>query len=179
MSQTVEKIKKLREITGISVIECKKALEKAGNDIDKAMEILKEQGIKFAEKKSERITGEGLVGSYVHSNGKIGVLAEVTCESDFVARTEDFKELVKNICLQIAATSPEYIRKEDVPESVREEKKKMYKDIEEYYREKVLLCQNFIKDDSLTVEEYVKGKIAKLGENIKITRFTRYQIGES
>lgn len=178
MSQTVETIKKLREITGLGVIECKKALEKAGNDINKALEILKEHGIKIAEKKKDKTTGEGLIGSYIHSNGKIGVLAEVTCESDFVAKTDDFKELVKNICLQIAATEPEYIKKEDIPENVLEEKKKTYKDIEEFYKEKVLLNQKFIKDDSITVEDYVKSKIAKLGENIRITRFVRYQIGE-
>ncbi|HOJ31538.1 MAG TPA: elongation factor Ts [bacterium] len=176
MSQMVETIKKLRELTGLGVIDCKKALEKSGNDFDKALEILKEQGVKIAEKKSERATGEGLIGSYIHSNGKIGVLVEVTCESDFVARTEDFKELVKNLCLQIAATSPEYIKKDDIPESVIEEKKKVYSDIEQFYREKVLFCQPFIKDDSITIEEYVKSKIAKLGENIRVNRFTRYEI---
>ncbi|MCM8764841.1 MAG: elongation factor Ts [Candidatus Omnitrophica bacterium] len=178
MSQIVETIKKLRELTGLGVIDCKKALQEAGNNIDRALEILKEKGIKIAEKKEGKMTGEGLVGSYIHSNGKIGVLVEATCESDFVARTDDFKELVKNICLQIAATAPAYIKKEDIPDDVIEEKKKTYRDIEEFYREKVLFCQNFIKDDSLTVEQYVKSKIAKLGENIKITRFTRYQIGE-
>ncbi|MCM8822950.1 MAG: elongation factor Ts [Candidatus Omnitrophica bacterium] len=178
MSQIVETIKKLRELTGLGVIDCKKALQEAENNIDRALEILKEKGIKIAEKKEGKTTGEGLVGSYIHSNGKIGVLVEVTCESDFVARTEDFKELVKNICLQIAAASPAYIRKEEIPDDVIEEKKKIYKDIEEFYREKVLFCQNFVKDDSLTIEQYVKSKIAKLGENIKITRFTRYQIGE-
>ncbi|MCM8805613.1 MAG: elongation factor Ts [Candidatus Omnitrophica bacterium] len=177
MSQTVETIKKLRELTGLGIIECKKALEKAGNDFEKALEILKEQGIKIAEKKKDKTTGEGLIGSYIHSNGKIGVLVEVTCESDFVARTDDFKELVKNICLQIAATSPEYISKNDVPESVIEEKKKFYKDIEQFYREKVLFEQTFIKDDSITIGDYVKSKIAKLGENIQVRRFTRYEIG--
>ncbi|MCM8764047.1 MAG: elongation factor Ts, partial [Candidatus Omnitrophica bacterium] len=171
-------IKKLRELTGLGIIDCKKALEEAENNVDRALAILKEKGIKIAEKKEGKTTGEGLVGSYIHSNGKIGVLVEVTCESDFVARTDDFKELVKNICLQIAATAPTYIRKEDIPEDVVEGKKKIYSNIEEFYMEKVLLCQNFIKDDSLTVEQYVKSKIAKLGENIKITRFTRYQIGE-
>jgi len=178
MSQTVEMIKKLRDLTGLGVIDCKKALEKAGNDFDKALSMLKEQGIKIAEKKTERVTKEGLVGSYIHSNGKIGVLVEITCESDFVARTDDFKELVKNICLQIAATAPEYVSKGQVPADVVEEKKKSYKDIEDFYKEKVLFCQSFIRDDSLTVEEYVKSKIAKLGENINITRFTRYQMGE-
>lgn len=178
MSQTVETIKKLRELTGLGVIECKKALENAGNNFDKALEILKEKGIKIAEKKTDKVTGEGLIGSYIHSNGKIGVLIEVTCESDFVARTDDFKELVKNLCLQIAATSPEYVKKEDVPENIVNEKKKEYKEIEDFYKEKVLFCQNFIKDDSLTIEEYVKSKIAKLGENIRVRRFTRYQLGE-
>jgi len=172
----VETIKKLRELTGLGVIDCKKALEKSNNNFDKALEILKEQGIKIADKKTEKATGEGLIGSYIHSNGKIGVLVEVTCESDFVARTDDFKELVKNLCLQIAATSPEYIKKDDIPENVIDEKKKIYKDIEQFYREKVLFCQTFIKDDSVIIEDYVKSKIAKLGENIKVNRFTRYEI---
>lgn len=178
MSKPVEVIKKLRDLTGLSVIECKKALEQAGYDFDRAVEILKDKGIKIAEKKVDKITGEGLIGSYIHSNGKIGVLIEVTCESDFVARTDDFKELVKNLCLQIAATSPEFIKKEDIPEKIVEEKKKEYKDIEDFYKEKVLLHQSFIKDDTLTIEEYIKGKIAKLGENIRVRRFIRYQLGE-
>ena len=178
MSQTVETIKKLRELTGLGVIECKKALEKAENNFDKALEILKEKGIQIAEKKTDKTTREGLIGSYIHSNGKIGVITEVTCESDFVARTDDFKELVKNICLQIAATSPEYIKREDVPSDVIEQKKKIYKDIETFYKEKVLFEQPFIKDDSLTIEQYIKSKIAQLGENINVNRFTRYQIGE-
>ncbi len=178
MSQTVETIKKLRELTGLGVIECKKALEKAENNFDKALEMLKEKGIQIAEKKTDKTTREGLIGSYIHSNGKIGVLVEVTCESDFVARTDDFKELVKNLCLQIAATSPEYIRKEDVPAEVLEEKKKLYRDIDVFYKEKVLFEQSYIRDDSLTIEQYVKSKIGKLGENIRVNRFTRYQIGE-
>ncbi|HPP67038.1 MAG TPA: translation elongation factor Ts [bacterium] len=178
MSQTLETIKKLRELTGLGVIDCKKALEQSGNNFDKALEMLKERGIQIAEKKADKITRQGLIGSYIHSNGKIGVLVEVTCESDFVARTDDFKELVKNLCLQIAATNPEYITKEDVSEQILAEGKKIYKDIDNFYKEKVLFEQSFIKDDSLTIEQYVKSKIAKLGENIKITRFTRYQIGE-
>lgn len=178
MSQTVETIKKLRELTGLGVIECKKALEKTENNLEKALEMLKEKGIQIAEKKTNKTTKEGLIGSYIHLNGKIGVLVEVTCESDFVARTEDFKELVKNLCLQIAATAPEYIKKEDVSAEILEEKKKTYKDISIFYKEKVLFEQPFIKDDSQTIEQYVKGKIAKLGENIRVNRFTRYQIGE-
>ncbi|MCM8759941.1 MAG: elongation factor Ts [Candidatus Omnitrophica bacterium] len=178
MSKPIDAIKKLRDYTGLSVIECKKALEQAGYDFDKAVEILKERGIKIAEKKADKTTGEGLIGSYIHSNGKIGVMVEVACESDFVARTDDFKELVKNICLQIAAASPEYIRIEDIPENLVEEKKKEYGNIEDFYKEKVLLCQNFIKDESMTIEQYIKSKIAKLGENIKVRRFTRYQLGE-
>lgn len=176
--QTVETIKKLRELTGLGIIECKKALEKTENNLEKALEMLKEKGIQIAEKKIDKATREGLIGSYIHSNGKIGVLVEVTCESDFVARTEDFKELVKNLCLQIAATAPEYIKKEDIPAETLEEKKKTYKDISIFYKEKVLFEQSFIKDESQNIEQYVKGKIAKLGENIKVNRFTRYEIGE-
>lgn len=169
---TLEQIKALREKTGLGVIECKKALDGAGGDFAKALELLKLKGIQIAEKKESRETKEGLVGSYVHTNGKIGVLIEVTCESDFVARTDDFKELVKNLTLQIAASSPEWITKEDVPAAVLKERG------EGVLKEKVLFCQSFIRDDSLTIEDYVKSRIAKVGENIKVTRFARFQLGE-
>ena len=115
MPVTLEQIKSLREKTGLGVIECKKALENAAGNFDKALELLKLKGIQIAEKKETRQTKEGLIGSYIHTNGKIGVLVEVTCESDFVARTDDFKELVKNLALQIAATSPKWVTKEEVP----------------------------------------------------------------
>ena len=183
MSSQIEQIKKLREKTGLGVIECKKALDESGNDIDKAFELLKEKGLKIAEKKETRETKEGLIGSYVHTNGKIGVLVEVACESDFVARTEDFKELVKNLSLHIAALSPLWITKESVPAEVIKERETFFgphavNKLEEFFKEKVLFNQPFVKDNTKTIEDYIKEKIAKLGENIKIVRFARFQIGE-
>ncbi len=183
MSNQIEQIKNLREKTGLGVIECKKALEESGNNIEKALELLKIKGIKIAEKKEARETKEGLIGSYIHTNGKVGVLVEVACESDFVARTEDFKELVKNLSLHITALAPLWITKESIPEDIIKEKEKIFKQqakdkLEEFFKEKVLLSQPFIKDNSMTIEDYIKGKIAKLGENIKVVRFARFQIGE-
>ncbi|MCL5674872.1 MAG: elongation factor Ts [Candidatus Omnitrophica bacterium] len=183
MSSQIEQIKALREKTGLGVIECKKALEESGDNVEKALELLKVKGIKIAEKKESRETKEGLVGSYVHTNGKIGVLVEVTCESDFVARTDDFKELIKNISLHITALSPVWITKESIPVDIIKEKEKNFgqdaeKKLEEFFKEKVLLNQPFVKDNAITVEDYIKEKIAKLGENIKVTKFARFQIGE-
>jgi elongation factor Ts len=195
MSQRVEQIKTLREKTGLGVIECQKALESAGGDIEKAVEFLRQKGLRLAEKKTDKATKEGLIGSYVHSNGKIGVLVEVACESDFVARTDDFQELVKNICLQVAATNPRWITREDIPAEVLDEEKRLvreqYRDkpenirdkivegkINDFCKETVLVEQVFIRDDSMTIGEYLKGKIAKLGENIRIMRMARFQIGE-
>ncbi|MCL5409058.1 MAG: elongation factor Ts [Candidatus Omnitrophica bacterium] len=183
MSSQIEQIKTLREKTGLGVIECKKALEESGNSIEKALEFLKQKGIQLAEKKESRETKEGLIGSYVHTNGKIGVLIEVACESDFVARTEDFKELVKNLSLHIAALSPTWITKESVPIEIIKEKEKNFGQqaetkLEEFFKEKVLFNQPFVRDNSISVEAYIKEKIAKLGENIKVSRFARFQIGE-
>jgi elongation factor Ts len=195
MKIETSKIKELREKTGLSVIECKKALEESNGDINKAIEILKKRGLEISEKKKEREAKEGLIGSYIHTNGKIGVLIEVNCETDFVAKNSEFKELVKDLCLQIAAGNPEWIDVESIPKEITEEKineiKEEFKDkpedvikkiidgkLNEFYKEKVLLKQTFIKDENITIEEYIKSKIAKLGENIKIKRFARFEIGE-
>jgi elongation factor Ts len=195
MKIETSKIKELREKTGLSVIECKKALEESSGDINKAIEILKKRGLEISEKKKEREAKEGLIGSYIHTNGKIGVLIEVNCETDFVAKNSEFKELVKDLCLQIAAGNPEWIDVESIPKEITEEKineiKEEFKDkpedvikkiidgkLNEFYKEKVLLKQTFIKDENITIEEYIKSKIAKLGENIKIKRFARFEIGE-
>ncbi len=162
MKVPISLVKELREKTGLGVMDCKKALEEAEGNMEKAIEILKRKGIKISEKKAERETSEGLIGAYVHLNGKIGVLVEVNCETDFVAKTDDFKELVKNLTLQIAATSPLWIDRDSVPEEVIEEKKREieeeFKDkpphvmekiikgkLEEFFKEKVLLEQPFIR----------------------------------
>jgi len=195
MKIDTSKIKELREKTGLSVIECKKAIEEANGDINKAIEILKKRGLEISEKKKEKEVKEGLIGSYVHTNGKIGVLIEVNCETDFVAKNSEFKELVKDLCLQITAGNPEWIDVESIPKEIIEEKtneiKEQFKDkpedvvkkiiegkLNDFYKERVLLKQPFIKDENITIEEYIKSKIAKLGENIKIRRFARFEIGE-
>jgi len=193
----VEKIKILRGETGLAIIDCKKALENAGGDLDKALTVLRAKSLEMAEKKLDKETGEGLIGSYVHTNGKIGVLVEVTCETDFVARTDDFKELVKNLTLQITASSPTWVSKDDVPEDVIEEHRKIIAESDEikakpeqvqerivtgkmdlFFRKNVLLEQSYVKDDSKTVSEYIKEKIAKLGENIKVIRFVRFEFNK-
>ena len=195
MKIDVKKIKELREKTSLSVMECKKALEETGGNLEKALQILKKKGLEMSEKKAERETREGLIGAYVHINGKVGAMVEVNCETDFVSRNEEFKELVKNICLQITATNPKYLDRESVPEEeknkIREVVKEEFKDkkeeiieriiegkLKDFYKENVLLDQIYIKDEDITVDDYIKSKIAKLGENIKIKRFVRFEIGE-
>ncbi|MGB9677674.1 MAG: translation elongation factor Ts [Candidatus Ratteibacteria bacterium] len=195
MKLDTSKIKELREKTGLSVMECKKALEEANGDFEKALEILRKRGLEISEKKAEKEVKEGLIGSYIHTNGKIGVLIEVNCESDFVARNSEFEELVKNLCLQIAAMKPKWIDVDLIPEEILKKKieeiKDQFKDkpssvlekivegkLQDFYKENVLLKQQFIKNEEITIEEYIKSKIAKLGENIKIKRFVRFEIGE-
>jgi len=188
-------VKELREKTGAGVLDCKKALEDADGDINKAIEILRKKGLDVARKKSQRATAEGLIASYIHFGGKIGVLVEVNCETDFVARTSEFKELVKNITMQIAASSPRYISREDVPEEVLEKEKDIYRSqfsnrppqvqekiikgkLEKFFSEVCLMDQPFIRNPEITVKEYIHSVIGKLGENIRVKRFTRYQLGE-
>ncbi|HOK56341.1 MAG TPA: translation elongation factor Ts [bacterium] len=195
MKLDTSKIKDLREKTGLSVMECKKALEEANGNFEKALEILKKRGLEISEKKAGKEAKEGLIGSYVHTNGKIGVLIEVNCESDFVAKNSEFEELVKNLCLQIAAMKPKWIDVDSIPEEILKKKieeiKEEYKDkppsvldkivdgkLQDFYRENVLLKQQFIKDEEITIEDYIKSKIAKLGENIKVKKFVRFEIGE-
>ena len=146
---SIDKVKKLRDQTGISIMDCKKALEEAGGDMEKAKQILKKLGKDFAKNRTERDTKEGLIDSYIHQGGKVGVMVEINCESDFVARSDDFKKLAHELCLQIAANTLE-----EVP----------------------LLEQPWIKDESKTIQELINDYIAKLGENITVKRFTRYQI---
>jgi len=167
-------IKELRDITCASITHCKKALEDAKGDIKEAAILLRKRGLEIAAKKQSRSAKEGRVDAYIHHGNKIGVLLEVNCESDFVARNEEFARFTKDLAMQIAATSPAYIKKEDVPEDILcHEKSK-----EDYYKNNCLLEQVFVKDPGLTIKDYLGSIVAKIGENIVIRRFTRYKIGE-
>ena len=167
MELSVATIKELRGRTGAGIMDCKRALEETGGDLDQAESVLVKQGIASAVKKASRSTEEGIVESYIHSGGRIGVLLEVNCETDFVARTDDFKELAHDIAMQVAAMSPSYVNSEDVPEG--EDAKSA---------ETVLMQQPFIKDPSKSVQDLVNEGIGKLGENIRVRRFTRFSLGE-
>ncbi len=196
MSITAEMVKQLREKTGAGMMDCKKALTEAGGDFDKAIEILRKKGMAQAEKKASRQTSEGVIGSYIHMD-KIGVLVEVNCETDFVARNEDFKAFVKDLAMHIAAASPKYLDRESVPQEVIEKEKEIYKDqvkdkpanvvdrivegkLEKFYEANCLMDQIFIKDpeQKKTIRDLLTEMIAKIGENIKIRRFVRFQVGE-
>lgn len=192
----IDAIRKLREKTNAGVVDCKKALHEAGGDVEKAIEILRKKGISMASKKAGRQAKEGRIESYIHLGGKIGVLVEVNCETDFVARNDDFKTFVKDIAMQVAASSPLYVKKEDVPDdAVKKETdiiKVQLKDhpaqgalekivegkLDKFYEEACLLEQPFIKETSLKVKDMLASMIAKIGENIVIRRFVRYQVGE-
>jgi len=190
-------VKKLREETGIGILECKKAVAEANNDFDKATELLRKKGFEKAKARSTRTTKQGIIGSYIHTNGKIGVLVEVGCETDFVAKNEDFQSLVKDISMQIAAMNPKYISKDDIPADVIEKEKDIYRaqvkdsgkpeniiekivegKLKKFYTEICLLNQIFFKEDKKTIEELIIEIIHKTGENIIVKRFIRYQLGE-
>jgi elongation factor Ts len=164
---SAEKIKGLREKSGAGVMNCRSALIEAGGDIDKALEILKQHNLLQVEKKAKRITGQGLIESYVHAGGRIGVVIEVNCETDFVARTDIFKELAHNLAMQVAALDPVCVSKEQIPEG---------SDLDPQAAS--LLNQPYIRDTTLTVQDVVNEAITRTGENIKIRRFTRYEMGE-
>ena len=191
----MDAIKKLRDKTSAGVVDCKKALKEAGGDIDKAIEVLRKQGAVLASKKAGRTAKEGRVESYIHLGGKIGVMVEVNCESDFVARNDDFKSFVKDIAMQIAASSPLYLNKADVPaDSIAKETeiiKAQIKDkpsaavekitegkLNKFFEDACLLEQPFIKDTNLKVKDILTSMIAKIGENIVIKRFVRWNLGE-
>jgi len=190
-------VKELRDKTGAGVLNCKKALEKSDGDINKAIDYLREQGMAQAAKKASRITKEGIIYSYIHPGEKLGVLVEVNCETDFVARTEDFKSLVKDIAMQIAATNPLVVNRAELKEEVIQKEKDIYKaqaksenkpekiidrivqgKLSKYFQEVCLLEQPFIKDEDRTVLERINETIAKLGENITVKKFTRFRLGE-
>jgi len=191
-------VKDLRERTGAPMMDCKQALTESKGDMEQAIVILRKRGAAVAQKKATRVTSEGSVASYIHAGGKIGVLVEVNCESDFVARTEDFKELVHDIAMHIAASDPKFIRKEDVtPEDYAREKdiylaqakasgkpdniaeKTVEGKMGKFYEEVCLYEQPFVKDNTLTVDQLIKTRIAKLQENITVSRFARFKVGDA
>jgi elongation factor Ts len=195
---TAQMVKQLREKTGAGFMECKSALAEASGSMEEAELVLRKRGQAVAQKKASRATSEGLIGSYIHTGGKLGVMVEVNCESDFVARTDDFQKLVHDLSMQIAATDPRFIRKEDVtPEFLEKEKevqraralaegkpeKIIDKMIEgrlaKFYEEVCLLEQPFVKDNTITIGQLITSKIAKLGENITVSRFVRFKVGEA
>ncbi|HEY6002910.1 MAG TPA: translation elongation factor Ts [Anaeromyxobacter sp.] len=190
-------VKELREKTGAGMMDCKKALSETGGDFDKAEEVLRKKGLSAAAKKSTRSATEGAVASYIHMGGKIGVLVEVNCETDFVARTDGFQSLVKDLAMQIAAAAPRWVRREDVPQDViakeleiakaqaRDQKKPeailekiATGKVEKFYAEFCLLEQPFVKDDKKKIQDVVNETVAKIGENIQIRRFARFVLGE-
>ncbi len=191
-------VKELREKTGAPMMDCKQALTEAGGDMEKAVVVLRKKGVSVAAKKAARVTSEGSVTSYIHAGGKIGVLVEVNCESDFVARTEDFKELAHDIAMHIAASDPKYVRKEDVTAADLAREKDIFLDqaiksgkpqhiaekmvagkMEKFYEEVCLLEQPFIKDQTVSIAQLIATKIGKLGENISVRRFARFKVGEA
>jgi len=170
----VEAVKELREMTCASVAHCKKALEETKGDIKKAAVLLRKQGLEIAAKKQDRAAKEGRIDAYVHLGNKIGVLLEVNCETDFAARNSDFVQFTRDIAMQIAALSPAYIKKEDVPADILKDEK----DKQGFYKTHCLLEQQFVKDPAITIQDYLGSLVAKIGENIVIRRFTRYKIGD-
>lgn len=174
MKISLESIKKLRMMSSASISDCKKALQDAGGDIERAMELLHRRGLELVAEKKDRIAKEGRIEAYVHQGNKLGVLLEVDCETDFAARNSDFAQFTKDISMQIAASNPLYLKKEDVPKKYLAE----VKDKEEFYKENCLLEQVFIKDPNITIKDYLGSLLAKIGENIVIRRFTRYKIGD-
>lgn len=191
-------VKELREKTGAGILDCQKALQESANNIDKAIDYLRQKGLAAAQKKAGRETNEGTISAYIHPGNRIGVLVEVNCETDFVARNEEFQAFVKDLALQIAASSPSFVKREDVPPDLIEKEKKIYLaqakemgkpeaawpkivegKLEKFYQESCLLEQAFIKDPAVSIKDLVAQKIAKIGENINIRRFTRYQLGQA
>ena len=190
-------VRDLREKTGAGMMDCKKALAESGGDFEKAVDYLRQKGLATAAKRAGRVASEGRVGSYIHAGGKIGVMVEVNCETDFVAKNEDFLALIKDIAMQIAASNPLYVRREDVPAEALEKEREIYRvqaresgkpekvidrivdgKLEKYYGEVCLLEQVFVKDTDIKVQDLLNGLIGKLGEKIEIRRFARFQVGE-
>ena len=198
MSQvSAQQVRELRERTGAGMLDCQKALTQAAGDMEKAIQILREKGLATAQKKAARVSSQGLVASYIHAGGKIGVLIEVNCETDFVARTPEFQELVRDLAMQVAAANPRWVRREEVPAAVVEAERNIYRaqaaasgrpahvvdkivegKLEKFFSETCLLEQPFIKDPDRTVHQLVTDAVARIGENIVVRRFARFQLGE-
>jgi len=197
MSIDATLVKDLREKTGAGILDCQKALTQSGGDMAKAIDFLRQKGLATAQKKSGRVTNDGLIASYIHAGNKLGVLLEVNCETDFVAKTDDFQDLARDLAMHIAAADPRYLKREEVPGTVLEKEKEIFlaqaKEsgkpatvlekivagrIEKFFAEVCLLEQPFVKDPSVTVKDLLGQKIAKLGENISVRRFTRFRLGE-
>lgn len=196
MEISADIVKDLRVKTGAGIMDCKEALKVAGGNFEKAIDFLREKGLSAATKKSSRATKDGLVTSYIHMGGKVGVMIEVNCETDFVAKTEDFKTLTRDLAMHVAAMNPLYVKPDDVPEAALQREKDIYRKqviaegkpekiadkivegkLKKYYEEVCLVKQKFIKDTNQTVEDLIKAAIAKTGENILVKRFVRYQLG--
>ncbi len=190
-------VKELREKTGAGIMDCKRALLESGGDLEKAVDYLRQKGLALAARKEGKVAAEGLVGAYIHGGGKIGVLVELNCETDFVARTPDFQNLLKDVAMQVAAASPRYVRREDVPLEETEREREIYRlqaqdmgkpqkvmdkivdgKMEHFYSEVCLLEQEFIKDPDHQVEDLIREVVTKVGENIQVRRFARYHVGE-
>ncbi len=191
-------VKELREKTGAGILDCQKALQENGDDVEKAIDYLRQKGLAAAQKKAGRETNQGLVHAYIHMGGKIGVLIEVNCETDFVARNEEFKAFVNDLALQVAAAKPSYVKREDIPKDVVDKERAIYEGqakemgkppaawpkivdgkLEKFFQESCLMEQAFIKDPAVMIKDLLSQKIAKIGENMNIRRFTRYQLGEA
>ena len=198
MGASASAVKELREMSGAGMMDCKRALDEAENDIKKAMEVLRKTGVAKAQKKAGRSASDGMVLPYIHPGSKLGVLIEVNCETDFVAKTEDFQNMVRDIAMHIAASGPIAVNKEEVPADILETEKEIYADqarksgkpeniiekmiegrIAKFYQENVLMEQSFVKNPDLTINDVITEMVAKLGENIIITRFVRFQLGET
>ncbi len=197
MAVTAAQINELRKSTGAGMLDCKKALEETNGDFEKAVDFLRKKGLAAAAKKAGRTATEGAVGTYIHAGGKIGVMVEVNCETDFVAKNENFQAFVKDIAMHIAAASPQYVRREEVPADVLEREKEIYRakaretgkpeniiekiiegQVNKFYADICLLEQAFVKDPDKTIQQYLNETIAKIGENMSIRRFTKYVLGE-
>jgi elongation factor Ts len=197
MAVNAQQIKELREKTGAGMLDCKNALADSGGDMEKAVVVLRKKGLASAQKKASRVAAEGMIGHYIHGGGTIGVLVEINCETDFAARSEDFRELAKELAMHIAAQSPAYVRREDVPAEVVEKEKEIYRDqarssgkpdnivdkiaegkLDAFFKGSCLYEQEFVKDPSVTVEEMIQNLGVKIRENLMVRRFTRYQTGE-
>lgn len=197
MQVTAQQVKELRDRTGAGMMDCKSALAEAGGDLEKAVDVLRKKGLAAAAKKAGRIAADGTVTAYIHAGGKLGVLLEVNCETDFVARTDDFQELAKDIAMHVAAADPLFVRREEVPEELLDRERAIFREqaaasgkpanvvekivegkIEKFFAESCLLEQSFVKNPDLTVGQLVQERVAKIGENIQVRRFARFKLGE-